>query len=150
MSTVRFRLAASRRARALRAGGLLLAVGLALFGASLVARRGGAGEALVLVGGVGALLTVLGLRRLLLGARPLTVTDRHVVLGTVVIPLASLEAIEASGTSLRLLREGGAAIEEEVQGAELAAVELARRAGMPPPRRGEAQADRVRYERRRA
>jgi len=150
MSTVRFRLTASRRGRALRAGALLLALGLALFGASLAARRGGAGQALVLVGAAGALLTALGLRRLLVGARPLTVTDRHVVMGSTVIPLASLEVIEASGTTLRLVREGGAAVEEEVQGAELAAVELARRAGMPPPRRGEAQGDLVRYQRRHA
>lgn len=148
MSTVRFKLAAARRARATRGGLLLTAVGLAVFMASLAARRGGASQVLFVGGVLGAFVTVIGLRRLLMGARPLLATDRHVWVRGRVLPLARIDVIEARGETLRLVRDDGGVLEEEVQGAGLAAVELARRAGLPPPRRGEAQGEHVRYERR--
>ncbi len=131
-----FALSASRRHQTVRRNLSTIGLGLALFVGSLVAMRLRPQSWLFALGAGGALLLVVGARRLLLGVRPLAVGKNAVWFGTRGVPLHQIEAVEISGDRLELVRSGGARIGEELQEPAMAAAEIARSAGLRPPRKG--------------
>lgn len=143
--TTRFALASARRHRIVRRNLSAIGLGAALFLGSALASRVRPGSWLLLLGAAGALLIVLSARRLIVAARPIAVGESAVWFGTRAIPLGQVEAVEVQGERLVVIHRGGRQEEELAQPRE-AAAEIARRAGLRPPRQGGAQ----RWERRAA
>ncbi|WP_373044725.1 hypothetical protein [Vulgatibacter sp.] len=144
----RFALAPERRHQTIRRNLSTVGLGLLLFVGSLVALRfrPDRSSLLLIFGAAGALLLVLGLRRLVVGIRPVTLGKSAVWFGTTGVPLERIEAIEVAGDRLVILREGGRRHEELLADPSRAASEIARSAGLRPPRKGGPQ----RWERRAA
>lgn len=135
----RFPLSATRRHLVVRRNVSTAGLGAAIFVGSLFAMRLRPRPWLFALGAIGAALFVVGVRRLLVGARPVVVGENAVWFGTRGVPLHQIEAVEIEGDVLRVLRSGGAAVGESLEQPALAAAEIARRAGLRPPRRGGAQ-----------
>lgn len=138
--SIRFPLDEERHRFLVRRSLGLLLMGALLFVGSLIAMRLSPKRALVVFGATGALLLVLGIRRLLLGARPLAITDLSVWLGRRAWPLSRIEAVEVAGKRIVLFGKGRSDASEEladpVGAAEAVgrAARLQRLVGSSPPR----------------
>lgn len=132
--SVGFSLTAARRRLVLRRNLSSACFGLFVFVASLIAFRIRGHSWLAILGAAGALLFVLGLRRAIVGSRPVRVGERAVWFGTRGIPFSDVVAVEVEGSQLTVLA-GSRRFSEELAEPALAAAEIARRAGLRPPRR---------------
>lgn len=135
----RYALSPGRRHLIVRRSVSTAGLGAALFAGSLLAMRLRPRTGLFALGALGAALLVIGVRRLVVAARPLVVGESAVWFGTRGVPLGDVEAVEVDGERLRLSRRGGKPLDEFLAEPAQAAAEIARRAGLRPPRRGGAQ-----------
>lgn len=130
MSRTRFALEAGRRDFLIRRGLGQLAMGAMLFVGSLIAMRLSPRRALVFFGATGALFMVLALRRLLLGTRPLVITDVSVWVGRRAWPFRTIEAVSVSGKRLTLTSRGRSDTSDELEDPVAAAEAIAARVGL--------------------
>lgn len=130
MSRIRFGLEAERQSFLVRRGLGLLFMGALLFVGSLVAMRLSPKRALAFFGATGALLMVLALRRLLLGTRPLVITDRSVWVGRRAWPVGHIDAVEIHGKRVTLQYGKRSDTSEELADPVGAAETIAGRAGL--------------------
>lgn len=142
--SARFALAPAKRYLTMRRSLSLAGLGTALFLGSAIAMRVRVSSWLYLFGAAGAVLLILGVRRLLVGARPLSVGESAVWFGARGVALREIEAVEVRQATLAVRYGGGRHREEQLAYPAAAAAEIARRAGLRPPRKGGPQ----RWERR--
>lgn len=136
MSAAKFALSDARRSHAVRRWLSLTLLGLVIFAVSLFAARATGNRTLVMVGALGSFLFVVGVRGLIRGASALSVGETAVFLGGRGLPLRGIEALEVQGESLVIVRQGGQRVTERLREPAQAAAEIARRAGLRPPRKG--------------
>jgi hypothetical protein len=142
--SVRFALAPAKRYLTMRRSLSLVGLGAVLFLGSAIAMRVRTSSWLYAFGAAGAVLLIVGVRRLLVGSRPLSVGENAVWFGTHGVALREVEAVEVQKRTLAVRYGGGRHREEELAEPAAAAAEIARRAGLRPPRKGGPQ----RWERR--
>lgn len=135
LPAVRFRLSSAARIRRMRRNLSLLLLGLFIFVGSALAMRVRQTGALFVLGAGGAALVLLSLRRLFGTARPLVAGRSALYLGTRPLAWSAIEAVSIEEAVLVVQAKGRRHV-VEVADPAAAATEIARRAGLRPPRRG--------------
>ena len=133
--SARFPLTRARRAFVVRRALSFIAMGALLFFGTMVAARFRPSRLLFWLGASGAVLLVLGLRSIVLGTRPLTVGENAIWVAGRGYALGNVDSLAVEQGRL-VIRIGRRTLTEELDEPAMAAAEIARRAGLRPPKRG--------------
>lgn len=136
MKSVRFPIAPARHHFLVRRSLGLVSTGALLFVGSMIAMRFAPRPTLTWLGLAGAVLFVFGMRRLVREAGPLTVGENSVRFGTRMLRLSDVQSVELEGARLVITHRQVPQRTDELADPAAAASEIARRAGLRPPRKG--------------